>query len=86
MAGRVEILTFALADGDLKAALDLLRGRTPKESYRELWILLTVELERRRLRAAPAEIRLERAAFEALPAEVRELLGRDRATNHSKPR
>jgi hypothetical protein len=86
MAGQVEILAFALADGDLKAALDLLRGRSRKDTYRELWILLTVELERRRLRAAPAEIRLERAAFEALPAEVRELLGRDRGGDHSKPR
>jgi hypothetical protein len=86
MGDQVEIMAFALVDGDLKAALDLLRVRSLKDIYRELWILLTVEQERRRLRAAPAEIRLERAAFEALPAEVRALLGPGRAADHSKPR
>src|SRR5262249_53427141 len=74
MASQSETLAFALSDADIKSALDLLRGRRPKDTYRELWILLTVELERRRLKGPPAEIRLARQAFEALPAEVRALL------------
>ena len=76
MAGQSEILAFPLSDGDIKATLDLLRGRSPKETYRELWILLTVELERRRLKAPPADIRLGRDAFDALPAEVQDVLRR----------
>ena len=74
MARHPGILAFALSDADIKAALNLLRGRRPKDTYRELWILLTVELERRRLKAPPAEIRLGREAFAALPAEVQALL------------
>jgi hypothetical protein len=74
MASHSENMAFALSEGDLKAALDLLRGRTPKDTYRELWILLTVEQERRRLRATPAEIRLGREAFDALPSDVQALL------------
>jgi hypothetical protein len=69
-----EPLSFSLSDADLKSALDLLRGRRPKDAYREAWIILTVELERRRLKAPPMEIRLGRTAFEALPLDVRELL------------
>jgi hypothetical protein len=76
MASQSETLAFALSEGDIKAALNLLRGRTPKDSYREVWILLTVELERRRLKAPPVEIRLGRGAFDALPPEVQELLRR----------
>ena len=76
MASQSKILAFALSEGDIKAALDLVRGRSPKDTYRELRILLTVELERRRLKAQPAEIRLGRDAFEALPAEVQALLRR----------
>jgi len=78
MATQSETLAFMLSDGDLKAALDLLRGRT-KDAFRELWILLTVELERRRLKAPPVEIRLGRVAFEALPTEVQALLRRGAA-------
>ena len=29
MAGQVETLALALSEGDIKAALDLLRGRSP---------------------------------------------------------
>ncbi len=76
MAGQSEVLTFTLSDSDIKATLDLLRGRNPKGTYRELWILLTVEQERRRLKAEPADICLDRDAFDALPAEVRDLLRR----------
>ena len=76
MAGQPEPLAFALSEGDIKAALDLLRGRVPKDSYREVWILLTVELERRRLKAPPVEIRLSPEAFNALPPAVQELLRR----------
>jgi len=76
MASQSEILAFAMTEGDIKAALDLLRGRRPKDPYRELWILLTVELERRRLREPPAEIRLGRGAFDALAPEVQALLRR----------
>jgi hypothetical protein len=65
-----EPLSFSLSDADLKSALDLLRGRTPRDAYRGAWIILTVELERRRLKAPPAEIRLGREAFEALPLDV----------------
>ena len=79
MASQSEILVFALSESEIKAALDLLRGRKPKDPYRELWILLTVELERRRLKEPPAEIRLGRDAFEALPAEVQTLLRRGAA-------
>jgi len=76
MASQSEILAFAMTEGDIKAALDLLRGRRPKDPYRELWILLTVELERRRLREPPAEIRLGRGVFDALAPEVQSLLRR----------
>jgi len=76
MAGQSEVLSFALSDGDIKATLDVLRGRSPKDAYRELWIVLTVEQERRRLKAPPADIRLGRDAFDALPAEVQDLLRR----------
>jgi hypothetical protein len=69
-----EPLSFSLSDADLKSALDLLRGRTPRDAYREAWIILTVELERRRLKAPPMEIRLGREAFEALPTDVQALL------------
>ena len=74
MAGQAETLAFVLSERDIKAALDLLRGRSPKYSYREIWILLTIELERRRLKAPPVEIRLSRDTFEALPLEVKDLL------------
>ena len=76
MADQSEVLAFALSDGDIKDVLDLLRGRTPRESYRELWILLTVEQERRRLKAPPADIRLGRDVFVTLAAEVQDLLRR----------
>jgi hypothetical protein len=76
MASQFETLAFALSEADIKATLDLLRGRSPKDLYREAWIILTVELERRRLKEPPAEIRLGRDAFEALPSEVQELLRR----------
>ena len=76
MASHFETLAFALSEADLRAALDLLRGRHPKDSYREARIVLTVELERRRLKEPPAEIRIVRDAFEALPVEVQELLRR----------
>src|SRR6185436_13466502 len=76
MAGPSQTLAFALSESDIKAALDLLRGRRPKNSYREIWILLTIELERRRLKAPPVDIHLARDAFEALPPEVQELLRR----------
>jgi hypothetical protein len=76
MASQFETLAFALSEADLKAALDLLRGRHPKDRYREARIILTVELERRRLKEPPAEIRIIRGAFEALPPEVQELLRR----------
>ena len=74
MDSQFEPVSFSLSDADLRSALDRLRGRTPKDSYREAWIILTVELERRRLKAPPAEIRLGREAFEALPPDVQELL------------
>jgi len=74
MASQFEPLAFALSEADIKATLDLLRGRSPKDLYREAWIILTVELERRRLKAPPAEIRLGRDAFEALPLEAQQLL------------
>jgi hypothetical protein len=76
MASQFDTLAFALSEADIKATLDLLRGRSPKDLYREARIVLTVELERRRLKAPPAEIRLARDAFEALPLEVQELLRR----------
>ena len=76
MASQFDTLAFALSEADIKATLDLLRGRSPKDLYREARIVLTVELERRRLKASPAEIRLARDAFEALPLEVQELLRR----------
>ena len=76
MASQFETLAFALSEADIKATLDLLRGRRPKDLYREAWIVLTVELERRRLKAPPAAIRLGRDAFEALPSEVQDLLRR----------
>jgi hypothetical protein len=76
MASQFETLAFALSEADIKATLDLLRGRRPKDLYREAWIVLTVELERRRLKAPPAEIRLGRDTFEALPLEAQELLRR----------
>ena len=79
MASQSEILAFAMTEGAIKAALDLLRGRRPKDPYRELWILLTVELERRRLKEPPAEIRLRRDIFDALPHEVQALLRRGAA-------
>jgi len=82
MATQSETLAFMLSDGDLKAALDLLRGRT-KDAFRELWILLTVELERRRLKAPPVELRVSREGFAALPPDVQELLN---TASHSKPR
>ena len=69
-----QTLAFALSEGDIKTALDLLRGRSPKDSYHEVWILLTVELERRRLKAPPVELRLSREGFAALPPDVQELL------------
>ena len=74
-ASRFEPLAFTLSDAELKAAVDLLRGR-PKDSYREAWIILTVELERRRLKAPPVDVQLTHEAFEALPPEVQDLLGR----------
>jgi hypothetical protein len=76
MASQFETLAFALSEADIKATLDLLRGRSPKDRYREAWIILTIELERRRLKESPAEIRIARDAFEALPPEVQELLRR----------
>jgi hypothetical protein len=76
MASQFEPLAFALSEADIKAALDLLRGRHPKDRYREARIILTIELERRRLKESPAEIRIARDAFEALPPEVKELLRR----------
>ena len=76
MADQSEVLSFVLSDADIKAMLDLLRGRMSKDTYRELWIVLTVEQERRRLKAEPADICLDRDAFDALPAEVRALLRR----------
>ena len=76
MASQVETLTFVLSEADIKAALELLRGRQPRERYREARIILTVELERRRLKEPPAGIRIVRTAFEAMPAEVQELLRR----------
>ena len=86
MAGQVETLAFALSEGDIKAALDLLRGRSPKDSYREIWILLTIELERRRLKAPPVDIQLARDAFDALPPEVQELLRRANDVGNEVPR
>ena len=83
MAGPSETLAFALSESDIKAALDLLRGRGPKDTYRELWILLTVELERRRLKAPPVELRVSREGFAALPPDIQELLN---TASHSKPR
>ena len=76
MDNQLAPLSFSLSDTDLKSALDLLRGRSPKDRFREAWIILTVEQERRRLKAPPVEIRLGRRAFEALPPDVRELLVR----------
>lgn len=76
MDNQLAPLSFSLSDTDLKSTLDLLRGRSPKDPFREAWIILTVEQERRRLKAPPVEIRLGRQAFEALPPDVRELLVR----------
>jgi len=76
MADQSEVLSFVLSDADIKAMLDLLRGRMSKDTYRELWIVLTVEQERRRLKAPPADIRLGRDAFDTLPAEAQDLLRR----------
>jgi hypothetical protein len=49
MAGPSETLAFALSEGDIKAALDLLRGRRPKNSY--------IQLARDAFEALPPEVR-----------------------------
>jgi hypothetical protein len=83
MTSQSETLAFTLSETEIKSALDLLRGRTPKDRYREAWIILTVELERRRLKAPPVEIRLARATFDALPPEVQELLSKTTSPRES---
>jgi len=79
MASQHEPLMFELSDADLKTALDLLRGRKPKDPYREAWIVLTVELERRRLREPPMSIQVTRDTFDRLPPAVQALMIRARA-------
>ena len=79
MVRQHEPLVFELSDADLKAALDLLRGRTPKDPYREAWIVLTVELERRRLREPPVPVQLARETFDRLPPDVQALMSRARS-------
>ena len=79
MASQHEPLMFELSDADLKTALDLLRGRKPKDPYREAWIVLTVELERRRLHAPPMPVQLTAETFDRLPPDVQALMSRARA-------
>ena len=43
MASQFDTLAFALSEADIKATLDLLRGRSPKDLYLEARIVLTVD-------------------------------------------